>query len=373
MKSTFGKNVTIALFGESHGEKIGAVIDGLQAGLRLDLVQLSARMGQRRAVGALSTARQEADEVQIVSGFFNGRTTGTPLCLLIGNTAQHSRDYEKTKNLLRPGHADYTAFVKYQGWQDYRGGGHFSGRLTAPLVAAGEICRQILAGHGIVLGSHLAECGGVMDAPLPEEPAALLAAVSRLNDLDFAVLDAARGEQMQQAILAAKAEGDSVGGVVETAVCGMPAGIGEPFFNSVESVLAHLLFSVPAVKGVEFGAGFAMAKMRGSQANDPLRVDGEGWVYTTSNHNGGINGGISNGMPLLFRVAVKPTPSIYQPQQTVDWAARQNTELQIKGRHDPAIVHRARVVIDSVTAIGLLDLFCEAFGTTWQTNNDEEN
>ncbi len=372
MKSTFGKNITVSLFGESHGEKIGVVLDGLQAGLPLDLAAIRRRMDQRRAVGALSTARQEADEFKIVSGFFNGHTTGTPLCALIDNTLQHSRDYEKTKNLLRPGHADYTAFVKYQGWQDYRGGGHFSGRLTAPLVVAGEICRQILAGHGIELGSHLAECGGVKDAPLPAETAELLAAVRRLNDLDFAVVDAAQGEQMRQAILAAKANGDSVGGIIETAVCGMPAGIGEPFFNSLESVLAHLLFSVPAVKGVEFGDGFALAQMHGSQANDPLRIARDGRIYTTSNHNGGINGGISNGMPLLFRVAVKPTPSIYQPQQTVDFAARQNAQLQIQGRHDPAIVHRARVVIDSVAAIGLVDLFCEAYGTTWQLNNNEE-
>ena len=352
MKSTFGKNFTVSLFGESHGQAIGVVIDGLQAGLPLDLAYIRSQLDKRRAVGALSTARQEADEFEIVSGFFNGHTTGTPLCLLITNQSTRSRDYEKTKNLLRPGHADYTAFVKYQGWQDYRGGGHFSGRL-------------ILAGHGIVIGSHLASCGGVADAPLPEQPTELLAALNRLNELDFAVLDEAQGQAMQQAILAAKAQADSVGGVLETAVCGMPAGIGEPFFNSVESVLAHLLFSVPAVKGVEFGAGFALAGWRGSQANDPMRVDEAGRIYTSSNHNGGINGGISNGMPIVFRTAIKPTPSIYQPQQTVDFAAKANAELQIQGRHDPAIVHRARVVVDAVTAIGLLDLFCGASGKIW--------
>ena len=218
MKSTFGKNFTVSLFGESHGQAIGVVIDGLQAGLPLDLAYIRSQLDKRRAVGALSTARQEADEFEIVSGFFNGHTTGTPLCLLITNQSTRSRDYEKTKNLLRPGHADYTAFVKYQGWQDYRGGGHFSGRLTAPLVAAGAICRQILAGHGIVIGSHLASCGGVADVPLPEQPTELLAALNRLNELDFAVLDEARGQAMQQAILAAKAQADSVGGVLETAV-----------------------------------------------------------------------------------------------------------------------------------------------------------
>lgn len=371
MKSTFGKNFTVSLFGESHGPAIGVVIDGLQAGLPLDLTYIRSQLDKRRAVGALSTARQEADEFEIVSGFFNGRTTGTPLCLLIANQSTRSRDYEKTKNLLRPGHADYTAFAKYQGWQDYRGGGHFSGRLTAPLVAAGAVCRQILASHGIIIGSHLAKCAGIADASLPEEPEALLAALQKLNELDFAVLDAAQGQAMQEAILAAKAQADSVGGVIETAVCGMPTGVGEPFFNSLESVLAHLLFSVPAVKGVEFGAGFALADMRGSQANDPLRIDDSGRIYTTSNNNGGINGGISNGMPIVFRTAVKPTPSIYQPQQTVDFAARANAELQIQGRHDPAIVHRARVVIDAVVAIGLVDLFCEAYGTNWQLNNEE--
>lgn len=371
MKSTFGKNFTVSIFGESHGPAIGVVIDGLQAGLPLDLAYIRSQLDKRRAVGALSTARQEADEFEIVSGFFNGHTTGTPLCLLIANQSTRSRDYEETKNLLRPGHADYTAFAKYQGWQDYRGGGHFSGRLTAPLVAAGAVCRQILASHGIIIGSHLAKCAGIADASLPEEPAALLAALQKLNELDFAVLDAAQGQAMQEAILAAKAQADSVGGVIETAVCGMPTGVGEPFFNSLESVLAHLLFSVPAVKGVEFGAGFALADMRGSQANDPLRIDDSGRIYTTSNNNGGINGGISNGMPIVFRTAVKPTPSIYQPQQTVDFAARANAELQIQGRHDPAIVHRARVVIDAVVAIGLVDLFCEAYGTNWQLNNEE--
>ena len=358
MKSTFGKNFTVSLFGESHGQAIGVVIDGLQAGLPLDLAYIRSQLDKRRAVGALSTARQEADEFEIVSGFFNGHTTGTPLCLLITNQSTRSRDYEKTKNLLRPGHADYTAFVKYQGWQDYRGGGHFSGRLTAPLVAAGTICRQILAGHGIVIGSHLASCGGVADAPLPEQPTELLAALNRLNELDFAVLDEAQGQAMQQAILAAKAQADSVGGVLETAVCGMPAGIGEPFFNSVESVLAHLLFSVPAVKGVEFGEGFHAADLRGSENNDAFVME-SGAVRTQTNHAGGILGGITTGMPLILRAAVKPTPSIGREQRTVSLAAGEPAALTIHGRHDPCIAHRAVPVVEAVTAMVLLDMLME--------------
>lgn len=372
MSSSWGERMKISIFGGSHTEAIGVNIEGLPAGEAIDWQEVLAQMA-RRAPGQdpTATTRKEADQPRILCGLLEGVTTGAPLCAIIENSNQRPKDYSQLKVLPRPGHADYTAFVKYQGWQDYRGGGHFSGRLTAPLVAAGAICRQILAGHGIVIGSHLASCGGVADAPLPEQPTELLAALNRLNELDFAVLDEAQGQAMQQAILAAKAQADSVGGVLETAVCGMPAGIGEPFFNSVESVLAHLLFSVPAVKGVEFGAGFALAGWRGSQANDPMRVDEAGRIYTSSNHNGGINGGISNGMPIVFRTAIKPTPSIYQPQQTVDFAAKANAELQIQGRHDPAIVHRARVVVDAVTAIGLLDLFCEAYGTNWQINNEE--
>lgn len=365
MKSTFGKNLTVSIFGESHGAAIGVVIDGLAAGIPLDLANIRRQLDFRRATGTISTARQEGDEFEIVSGFFDGHTTGTPLCLLIRNTSTRSGDYARTRDLLRPGHADYTAFIKYGGYQDYRGGGHFSGRITAPLVAAGAVCRQILAAHGVTIGTHIAECGGVVDAPLPGDEDGLAAALVKLNGTAFAVLDDAQGEKMQQAVLAAKAEGDSVGGVLETAVIGMPAGIGEPFFNSVESTLAHLLFSVPAVKGVEFGAGFAFAGMRGSQANDPWRmVDGR--MRTVTNNNGGVNGGISNGMPIIFRTVIKPTPSIYKEQQTVDFAARQDADLQIQGRHDPAIIHRARIVVDAAAAIGLCELFCEAFGTVWQ-------
>lgn len=358
MKSTFGNNLTISLFGESHGTAIGAVIDGLPSGLALDMNHIEHKLALRRSGSnaALSTARQEADIPHIVSGFFNGHTTGTPLTVIIENGNTHSTDYEKTKNLLRPAHADYTAFVKYGGYQDYRGGGHFSGRLTAPIVAAGAICEQILASHGIAIATHIAECAGIADCHLPSEN--LRNAIDELNEKSFAVLDDSCGEKMQAAILNAKSELDSVGGILETVVCGCPAGLGEPFFNSAESIISHLIFSVPAVKGIEFGAGFGFAKMRGSAANDPLRIQGDK-IVTTTNNNGGINGGITNGMPIIFRTVIKPTPSIYKTQQTVDFATRQNAELNIQGRHDPAIIHRARPVIDAMTAIALTELMMD--------------
>lgn len=369
MKSIFGKNLTVALFGESHGSAIGAVIDGLAPGIELNLGHIRRQLDLRRAGAnaALSTARQETDEFEILSGWFNEHTTGTPLTIIIRNRHTKSHDYERTKDLLRPGHADYTAYAKYGGWQDFRGGGHFSGRLTAPIVAAGAICEQILTAHGIIIGTHLAECAGIADSPFPTSETALKAAIESVNTKPFAVLDDMAGEQMQQSILAAKSDLDSVGGILETAVLGMPPGIGEPFFNSVESVLAHLVFSVPAVKGIEFGAGFSFAQMRGSQANDPFRMAAER-IVTQSNNNGGVNGGISNGMPIIFRTVIKPTPSIYQRQQTVNIKRHENADLQIQGRHDPAIIHRARPVIDAVTALGLVDLFCETYGTNWQTD-----
>ena len=337
MKNTFGSSVCLTIFGESHGPAIGAVLDGLCAGLPVDEAFIARQMDKRRARGdGLSTGRTEADRVHLLSGVLNGRTTGTAIALLIENKAQRSGDYAKTQDLLRPGHADFTAYAKYGGWQDSRGGGHFSGRITAPLVAAGAICQQVLAARGITIATHIQAAAGV--------------------------------EAMRSAIRAAGAEGDSVGGILETAVLGLPAGVGEPFFDSVESVLSHLLFSIPAVKGVEFGLGFGFAGLRGSQANDPFRME-EGRVVTATNHNGGVNGGIANGMPLVFRTAVKPTPSIYKPQQTVDYVAKRDAELQIQGRHDPCIVHRAAVVQTCAAALGLLDLLTTCEGTRSQKEN----
>ncbi len=365
MKSVFGSNLTLSLFGESHGPAIGAVLDGLAPGIPLDLDGIRLRLDQRRGEAALSTARREADEFELVSGFFNGRTTGAPLTILIRNADTHSGDYRQLQALMRPSHADYTAQCKYHGYQDYRGGGHFSGRITAPVVAAGAICRQILESHGAVIGSHLLRCGGVEDLPFPEQEDALRQALRQCSASAFPVLDPDAGERMRRRIAGAKEALDSVGGVIETAVAGLPAGLGEPWFWSVESVLSHLLFSVPAVKGVEFGAGFAIAEMAGSEANDPFYYDENGTVRTRTNRSGGIQGGITNGMPLILRTAIKPTPSIFRPQQTVDLAAGQNATLALKGRHDPAIVHRARAVVDAVVAFGLVDLAAGRYGTDW--------
>lgn len=358
MKNTFGSSVSVTLFGESHGAEIGAVIDGLAPGLPVDESFIAAQLTLRRPAGKISTARQEADPFRIVSGVFEGKTTGTPLALLIPNADTRSGDY--TRGAFRPGHADYTASVKYHGFEDYRGGGHFSGRVTAALVAAGAVVIPALKQKGILIGTHISRCAGVSDAPFGD----LSADLPRLNSLPFSVLDEAQGQKMRLAVEAAAAEGDSVGGILETAVTGLPAGVGEPWFDTLEGVLSHALFSVPAVKGVEFGSGFALSDLRGSEANDPLRNGPEG-IRTLTNHNGGINGGISNGMPLLFRCAVKPTPSISKEQLSVNGTTGEDETLQIRGRHDPAIVHRARVVVDSVTALVLCDLLAQRFGTDW--------
>jgi chorismate synthase len=354
MSGTWGSKIKFSIFGESHGKAVGITIDGLKPGIEVDLDYIKREM-DRRAPGksSLSTQRQEADSFEILSGLFKGKTTGTPICAIIRNSDQHSKDYEKTKALMRPSHADYTGGVKYMGFNDYRGGGHFSGRLTAPLVFAGNLCRQVLEERGIIIGSHVRSIGGIEDRRFS------------LTDIDqnklqslraetFPVLDAEAGKAMQKAILDAKAEQDSVGGVIETAVINLPAGIGDPFFDSLESTLAHLLFSVPGIKGLEFGAGFDIASMRGSEANDEYYVE-DGRVRTYSNNNGGILGGITNGMPLIFRVAVKPTPSIGRAQRTINIESMENDTIEISGRHDPCIVTRAVPVIEAVAAMVLLD------------------
>ena len=367
MKNTFGQSVAVTLFGESHGPAIGAVVDGLAPGIPVDEDFIRAQLSLRRPFGALSTARQESDPFQLVSGVFEGKTCGTPLTILIPNGDTKSKDYSKTRHLARPGHADLTAQMKYHGCQDFRGGGHFSGRITAALVAAGAIAIQALEHQGITLRSHIRACAGIEDRPCAGEEQGLKADFAALAGDNFPVLDGAARARMQEAILAAKEQNDSVGGILETAVCGLPAGVGEPWFDTVESLLAHMLFAVPAVKGVEFGTGFGLAAMTGSTANDPYRVE-NGRYVTASNHNGGINGGITNGMPLVFRCAIKPTPSIFQTQDTVDMAAGENATLALEGRHDPVIVHRAAVVVDSVTALVLCDLLAQRFGTDWLAN-----
>lgn len=360
MKNTFGHSIALTLFGESHGAYIGAVLDGLAPGIAVDEEYIRSQLDKRRPAGKISTSRREADEFQIVSGVFEGKTTGTPLTILIPNTAQHSKDYSATRALARPGHADYTAYMKYHGYEDYRGGGHFSGRVTAALVAAGAILLSALREKGILIGTHIQSCGGIVDADFSD----LKADIQKLNTLDFAVLDTDSGEKMKAAVEAAAAEGDSVGGVLETAVIGMSAGVGEPWFDTVEGVLSHALFSVPAIKGVQFGDAFEMVNGKGSEYNDAFYISDKE-IKTVTNYNGGINGGITNGMPMTFRCAVKPTPSIFKAQNTVNFIEGENAVLELKGRHDPAIIHRARVVVDSVTALAIADLLAQRYGTDW--------
>lgn len=360
MKNTFGSSVSITLFGESHGTAIGAVLDGLASGIEVDEEFIAAQMKLRQSVGALSTPRREGDKVRIVSGVFNGKTTGTPITFIIENEDTRSKDYGELAYKARPGHADYSAQMKYHGFQDFRGGGHFSGRITAGVVAAGAVAISALRKKGIKIATHILSCGGVYDRTFDD----INADIDRLNTMEFAVLDDEKAQAMQAAITAAKEEGDSVGGRLETVVTGVPAGVGEPWFDTIESVLSHALFGIPAVKGVEFGAGFAVADMRGSECNDNFSAD-NGAVTAPTNNNGGIIGGITTGMPILFRTAIKPTPSIYKEQQTIDMRTMDNTTLQIKGRHDPAIVHRARVVADSITVLVLCDQLSQRFGTDW--------
>ena len=344
------------VFGESHGNAIGVTLTGVPAGLALDMEALKFDM-DRRATGKnkLSTARKEADEIEFLSGLFEGKTTGTPLTLIIRNTDQHSKDYSQLRTHPRPSHADYSGQIRYGGCNDYRGGGHFSGRLTAPLVAAGAIAKQILAQQGVFVGAHIASVAHIQDTTLDptRDQRETLRAVSAK---EFPVLNDEAGANMQQAILQAREEQDSVGGTIECMVCGLPVGLGAPDLDeNVEGIFARHLFAVPAVKGLEFGAGFALAQMRGSQANDPFYMDGD-TVRTRTNHSGGINGGITNGMPVVFTVAMRPTPSIAKEQDTVDLTVMQNTKLSIHGRHDPCIVHRAVPVIEAAAALAACQL-----------------
>ena len=346
------------IFGESHGPAIGVALSGVPAGVELDLEEIAFEMSRRApGKGPLSTARKEADVPEILSGVFEGYTTGTPLSAVIRNTDQHSRDYSKLKTTPRPGHADYPGYLRYEGYNDYRGGGHFSGRLTAPLVFAGAVAKQVLALEGVKVGAHIRQIATVEDLPFSasEEPLGT-DLFYKLAHKPFPVLDEAKGEAMQAAILAAKQEGDSVGGVIECAVTGLPAGIGSPDFGeNVEGIFAQHMFAVPAVKGIAFGAGFGCAAMKGSEMNDPLRLRG-GEVRLLSNHSGGVNGGITNGMPILFTVVIRPTPSISREQQTVNLDTNENASLTVEGRHDPCIVHRAVPVIEAAATLAACEL-----------------
>ncbi len=358
MSGTWGNRIKISIFGESHGKAVGVSIDGLEPGILLDIGFIKNEM-KRRAPGndGFSTPRKEEDEFDILSGFFEGRTTGSPLCAVIFNKDKNSDDYQELKNIMRPSHSDYAGYIKYKGFNDYRGGGHFSGRLTAPLVFAGAICKQLLKSMGVAIVSHITGIGEIRDDSfdLVDIEANTL---KKLEGKAFPVMDPSKEALMKEAIVRAKEQSDSLGGIVETAVLGIGPGIGEPFFDSVESTVAHLIFSIPGVKGIEFGTGFDISRMCGSQANDGFYMEG-GKVMAYSNNNGGVLGGITNGMPVIFRTAFKPTPSIGKPQRSIDIEKKENTEIKIQGRHDPCIVPRAVPVVEAVTAIAFLELIMQ--------------
>lgn len=355
MSGMWGNNLKVSIFGESHGNAIGITIDGLPSGLEIDMDKVLEEMA-RRAPGRsnLSTQRKEGDIPEILSGFFEGRTTGTPLCAIIRNGDTRSKDYSKLKATIRPGHADYTGKIRYNGFNDYRGGGHFSGRITAPLVFAGAICKQVLHNKGIDIVAHVKSIGNIsdksfLDGEFTED------LLNGLKGKELPLINPSLEDSMREEILNARKAKDSIGGTIECAVLGIDAGVGNPFFDSVESTLAHLIFSVPAVKGIEFGRGFEISKMKGSEANDQYYIE-DNKVKTKTNNNGGILGGITNGMPIVFTTAIKPTPSIAMEQNTVDIEENKETTLVVEGRHDPCIVQRALPVIEAVTAIGILEL-----------------
>jgi len=352
MSNVWGQALKISIFGESHGEAIGIVIGGLPPGEEIDFSFIEKEM-KRRAPGRgpLATSRSEEDKVEIMSGVFQGKTTGAPFCGLIRNRDARSGDY--TPHLPRPGHADLTAYLKYHGFADQRGGGHFSGRLTAPLVFAGSIAKTVLRRRGVSVGAHIRQIGSIYDRPfdpLNEDHSVLEA----LAGMELPLLDPAVENEMRAAILEAKERGDSLGGAIECCCLSLPAGLGSPFFDSMESLIASMMFSIPAVKGVEFGGGFALAGLSGSQARDELYLE-NGRIKTLANHNGGVNGGITNGMPLLFAVAVKPTASIAAEQRTVDLEKMTDALITVGGRHDPCIVPRALPAVEAGAALCLLD------------------
>ena len=363
MRSTWGNNLQLTIFGESHGPAIGVVVDGLPIGLSVD-EEAVARDMARRAPGQdpTATARREADRVRIVSGLYRGHTTGAPLCGLIENTNVRSGDYEAMQRLMRPGHADYAGYVKYRGMNDPRGGGHFSGRLTAPLCIAGGIAIQLLEKLGVTVAAHIQSIGSVDDASF-DLAGVNAAQLQALLQKPFPVLRDGAAEEMRSAILAAKGNLDSLGGVIECAAVGVPVGWGDPMFGGMENRIAQLVFGIPAIRGIEFGLGFPAARLTGSQHNDPYYMDG-GAVRTRTNRHGGILGGITSGMPVVFRAAVKPTASIAQRQESVSLSQKADAPLEVHGRHDPCIVPRAVPVMEAAAAIALLDAyFCASTNT----------
>lgn len=354
MSSTYGERIKLSIFGQSHGTAIGMTLDGVPAGLSVDFEELQAFLN-RRAPGQnnYSTPRTEEDKPEFLAGIVNGYTCGAPIAAVIHNTNTHSKDYQNLKDCPRPGHADYTAQIKYNGYQDTAGGGHFSGRLTAALCVAGGLCKQWLKDKGIHISAHISEIAGITDEPMfldPTNPD-----LSKINT-EFPVINPEAGNRMRTAITNARSDGDSVGGIVECFIIGIPAGIGDPMFGGMESRIAQIIYGIPAVKGLEFGSGFSGSALRGSQNNDDFTISNEK-ILTLSNNAGGILGGITTGMPLIFRTAIKPTPSIAQPQKSVNLSTKEDCTLTVNGRHDPCIVPRAVPVIESAAAIAVYDAY----------------
>jgi chorismate synthase len=359
VSSIYGKNIKVTIFGQSHSKAIGVSIEGLPAGIKIDMEELEAFM-QRRAPGQgpFTTQRKESDRPEILSGLVDNVTCGAPVAAIIRNKDTRPGDYDQIRDVPRPSHADYTANIKFGGFHDYSGGGHFSGRLTAPLCIAGGLCLQLLRQKNIHIGAHIASIGNVSDTsfdPAGAEPADIELPKSK----PFPVIDDARGEQMLAAINEARLAGDSLGGVIECAVVGVPAGIGDPIFDGMENCIALAVFGIPAVKGIEFGSGFAGSSLRGSANNDPFIVE-ENRIKTKTNNHGGILGGITTGMPVIFRVAIKPTPSIGVEQDSISYLSMENVKLSIKGRHDPCIVPRAIPCVEAAAAIAVLDRLLES-------------
>lgn len=356
MDNTIGTNLTLTLFGESHGPLVGAVLEGMMAGIKIDYEFIKFMLNKRRPQKVIETARIEQDSFEIVSGVFNGYTTGAPLTILIKNENILSKDYDILKDVMRPSHADYTAHIKYNGFNDYRGGGHFSGRLTAPIVAVGAILHKALQDKGIYIGTHIKMCKDVQDVDFSLDAHE----VKDLINKSFPVIDDIE-DKIKNEIENAKTNCDSVGGILQTAIVGLPVGLGSSWFSSVEGRIANACFSIGGVKGIEFGLGFGFGSQIGSTANDELYYENN-VVKTKTNHNGGINGGITNGMPVVFNLAVKPTPSIGKCQDTINVSKHINEKLELTGRHDPAIIRRISVVIDAIVAVVVCDLLKEKFG-----------
>lgn len=352
MSGVWGNKLKISVFGESHSAAIGVVVDGVPAGLKINFDEIKVQMARRAPNGGeFSTPRTEADDVEILCGVMDGVAEGTPICAVIRNTNVKSKDYSQLRDVMRPSHADYGYKVKYDGFNDYRGGGASSGRLTAPLVFAGAIARQLLKNKGIQVVSHILSVADVKDRRFGTEITA--EEISSLKSAVLPLLDKSKEDDVRKVIASARADGDSVGGRIECAVTGLKAGLGDPLFDSIESVLSSLLFSVPAVKGAEFGNGFGITEMRGSEANDSWHYGEDGVLRTLTNNNGGVLGGITTGMPVVFNVAIKPTASIFKEQDTVNVATGENVKLSLKGRHDPCIVVRALPVIEAAAALAV--------------------